>query len=530
MGICLLHQNDFAAGWREYDWRWVADQRAPRSYSKPVWAGESVIGKTLLLYAEQGLGDAIQFARFVPHLVAAGARVVLEVHPQLMHLMRTLEGVAEVIPLHGTTPHFDLYQALMSVPGVLGITPQTIPAKVPYISADPSRAEWGRPRLGGHGFKVGVIWQGKGETLLQRARSATLASLAPLARIKSVRLISLQKEIRAESPDPRVGNLPIETLGPEFDSGPDAFRDTAAIMESLDLVITIDSAAAHLAGALGRPVWIALKAVPDWRWRTEGTASPWYPSATLFRQTDTSDWDHVFAGMAEKLQELVGGLRLPVEPDRTPPPLPAPPSTTDHDYSRWDRFMGTLTKDIYRAFPAAPHESITRMIIDDFHRSALLGAGLRVLDIGCGDGLALELFRNLGMETLGITLGPDRELHRAKGFDVREMDQNFMAFADGEFDFLWCRLVLAHSLAPLFTLSEYRRVTKPGGRVYIEVPAPDTSAHHEGNIDHCSVLPLSSWLNMFARSNFAVERSTAINFTAPSGPDTHWSFLLRRNA
>jgi SAM-dependent methyltransferase len=197
------------------------------------------------------------------------------------------------------------------------------------------------------------------------------------------------------------------------------------------------------------------------------------------------------------------------------------------DYASFDRFLGTLGGDVYPEVPCEPHLSITRMTIEALLRDGAIAAGARVLDVGCGQGLALELFRKAGLEAVGITLGSDRAVCQSKGFEVHEMDQNFMAFADGSFDFLWCRHVLEHSIAPLFTLSEYRRVLKAGGLVYVEVPAPDTSAHHETNPNHYSVLPHSSWMHLFARAGFAVERNVAINFTVPCGPDVYWSFLLR---
>jgi SAM-dependent methyltransferase len=200
------------------------------------------------------------------------------------------------------------------------------------------------------------------------------------------------------------------------------------------------------------------------------------------------------------------------------------------DYTFFDRFLGTLGGDVYPEVPSEPHLSITRMTIDSLLREALIGAGARVLDVGCGQGLALESFRDAGLDAVGITLGTDFAICRSKNFEVHEMDQNFMAFSDGSFDFLWCRHVLEHSVAPLFTLTEYRRVLKAGGRVYVEVPAPDTAAHHEANPNHYSVLPHSSWMHLFARAGFTVERSNVINFTVPCGPDVYWSFLLCSNA
>jgi SAM-dependent methyltransferase len=198
------------------------------------------------------------------------------------------------------------------------------------------------------------------------------------------------------------------------------------------------------------------------------------------------------------------------------------------DYSRFDAFLTALTGDIYPEAPSEPHLSITRTIIEQLWTGGLLRPGARVLDIGCGQGLALEQFRRLGVAATGITLGPDYEVCRAKGFDVRPMDQNFMSFADADFDFLWCRHVLEHSVAPLFTLGEYRRVTKPNGLVYVEVPAPETSAHHETNANHYSVFPSACWLQLFARAGFLVQSSNELTFTVPCGPDKYLSYLLRR--
>jgi len=197
------------------------------------------------------------------------------------------------------------------------------------------------------------------------------------------------------------------------------------------------------------------------------------------------------------------------------------------EFSRFDEFLNKLVGDVYPEPPSEPHLSITRTAIEGLLAEGLIKPGMRVLDIGCGQGLALEQFRHHGLEAVGITLGPDAEVCRGKGFSVFEMDQNFMGFPDASFDFLWCRHVLEHSVAPLFTLTEYRRIVRPGGLIYIEVPAPDTSAHHETNPNHYSVLPLSVWHSLFPRAGLALERSVQLEFTVPCGPDVYWSFLLR---
>lgn len=197
------------------------------------------------------------------------------------------------------------------------------------------------------------------------------------------------------------------------------------------------------------------------------------------------------------------------------------------DFSRFDGFLDGLVGDVYPEAPSEPHLSITRRTIDELVQDGRIKSTDRVLDIGCGQGLALERFQSFGIRAVGLTLGGDADICRAKGYDVRSMDQNFMGFEDGEFDVLWCRHVLEHSVAPLFTLSEYRRVIKTGGLAYVEVPAPDTAAHHERNPNHYSVLTHSAWTSLFERTKFAVENSIEIRFQVPVGPDLYWAFFLR---
>lgn len=199
------------------------------------------------------------------------------------------------------------------------------------------------------------------------------------------------------------------------------------------------------------------------------------------------------------------------------------------DYRRYDRFLDRLAGDVYPAPPSEPSTTITRTVIERLLKDGVIGPAMAVLDVGCGQGVALELFRAAGLDAVGIALGADADRCRERGFTVYDLDQNSLPFDDEAFDFLWCRHVLEHSPAPLFTLSEYHRLTRPGRYAYVEVPAPDTSARHQENANHYSVFGHSAWMSLFARAGFQIARNQTINFELPCGPDTYWSFLLRRH-
>jgi len=302
--MALLLLGRFAAGWPEYEWRrrlW-----APRDHGVPEWRGEDLAGQRLLLQAEDPIGDTIQFARFAPLLAGRAAQVMLGAPRRLTALLRSLTGPVDVVADGEAAPAADLQLPLGSVPAVLGLAEAEIPAEIPYLRADPSRVERWAQRLPAGGFRIGICWQGNPRRVVDRGRSIPLQAFAPLARLPGVRLISLQKGDGVEQLVELAAGMRMEQLGEDFDSGEDAFLDTAAVMMHLDLVITCDTAAVHLAGALGRPVWLVLRDVPvDWRWMLGREDSPWYPTIRLFRQRQRGDWDEVFARMARELAGLV---------------------------------------------------------------------------------------------------------------------------------------------------------------------------------------------------------------------------------
>lgn len=314
LGLIELTRGDFASGWAGYEWRSrMADFPSPRrNFAQPLWLGDAPLdGRTLLVHWEQGLGDTIQFCRYVPLLAGRGARILFAPQPQLRALMDGLDGDFDMVGLDDPALAFDCHVPLMSLPRALGTRLDTIPGDTPYLHADPGRvADW-KARIGGEGFRIGICWRGSGAQP-DGGRSFPLALLAPIARIPGVRLISLQKGPGAEQVADLPSDMRVETLAGPFDAGPDAFVDSAAVMAQCDLVISCDTAIAHLGGALGVPVWLALIHGPDWRWMLGREDSPWYPGMRLFRQKERNDWAGVFAAMARELSGLVAHRAEPV--------------------------------------------------------------------------------------------------------------------------------------------------------------------------------------------------------------------------
>jgi tetratricopeptide (TPR) repeat protein len=302
-GLCLLLTGEFAQGLELYEWRKrLRSDAVPTSSARPWLGEEGVAGKTLFVHADQGLGDTIQFCRYAQVAAQRGAEVVLAVQPQLRELLTGLGPKIRVVARGEQPDTSDFRCALMSLPLAFRTTLADIPAGVPYLAAEPLRALRWRQQLGEHGLKVGIAWQGS-RNRIDIGRSVPLGMFARLAAIPGVRLISLQKGVSQDELRAASEPLRVEALA-GFDAGEQAFLDSAAVMSHLDLIITCDTALAHCAGALGRPTWIALKHVPDWRWLQDRADCPWYPSVRLFRQPRRSDWESVFRAIEAELTSL----------------------------------------------------------------------------------------------------------------------------------------------------------------------------------------------------------------------------------
>jgi cytochrome c-type biogenesis protein CcmH/NrfG len=289
--LLLLLLGRVEEAWDGWEQRFRAGA-VPGRFAEPQWQGDPLGERALLVHSEQGLGDAIQFARYLPGI---SGKVVFEAPPRIMRLLASNPALPPTIPAGGTLPHVDAVIPLLSLPARTRITP----AGPPYLFAEPDRVAAWRERIGTDGCRVGIAWQGFPGRFEDKGRSIPLAAFAPLTAVPGIRLVSLQKG-EGEEQIASAG-FAVETL-PDLDQGPDAFLDTAAVMMALDLIITSDTSVAHLAGALGRPVWVALRLVPDWRWMLDRSDSPWYPTMRLFRQTPDGAWGSVFAAMAEALR------------------------------------------------------------------------------------------------------------------------------------------------------------------------------------------------------------------------------------
>lgn len=304
--LILLLLGRFDLGLPVYESRWAV-QRLPaptERYTPPIWTGqEDLNGMTILLHAEQGFGDVIQFCRYAAEVKARGATTILAVTRELTALLYGMSGVDHLVELGQETMHFDYHCPLASLPLACRTTMETIPGGVPYIKADPYRLPWWRTRLpAGDKPKVGIVWSGSQHLKKHLGRSIPLTALRPLLDC-GVSLISVQRDI-LDSDKATLEAMPdILPLGESFAD----FADTAAVLAQLDLVITIDTSVAHLAGAMGRPTWIMLPFVPDWRWFLDREDSPWYPTVRLFRQAEHNDWDGVIARVASALRAFGAG-------------------------------------------------------------------------------------------------------------------------------------------------------------------------------------------------------------------------------
>ena len=308
-GAVQLLSEQFGEGWESYEFRWLTNLTPKNKIELPIpeWKGGSIKGAKIVVFDEQGLGDTLQFSRYLLLLVEAGANVTFCCRRKMHRLLGQLSQPVQLIDAIEDAHGFDYQIALSSLPRAFGTRLGTIPAHVPYLGAEAGLvAAWGE-RIGGIGFKIGICWHGNPDIKADPNRSVSLRSFAPLGAIDGTRLISLQKWDGLDQLGQMPEGMKVECLGDDLDAGSDAFIDSAAVMQNLDLIVTCDTSIAHLAGALGRPVWVLLKKVPDWRWLLDRDDSPWYPTMRLFRQNERRNWQEVGDRVALAVKSMLNG-------------------------------------------------------------------------------------------------------------------------------------------------------------------------------------------------------------------------------
>ena len=310
LGMTFLLIGRFEEGWSEYQWRLnTAKASGSHRYPVPCWDGSPFEGKRLVVHFEQGFGDNIQFIRYLPMVKRRGGTVICEMLRPLTGLLRGFPGIDELInaPL-GNRPSIrsDLHVPLLELPRIFGTTLHTIPGDVPYLHADAIKSKYWRQRLAGMDLKVGIVWAGEPAHNEDKNRSCHLRHFLRLSKIPGVQLIGLQKGAAAGQVKDLAGMISITNLEGELND----FTDTAAVIDNLDMVISVDTAVLHLAGAMGKPAWAMLSAAPDWRWMLDRQDSPWYPTIKLFRQRRYGNWDGVCERIAKKLERLASRSAL----------------------------------------------------------------------------------------------------------------------------------------------------------------------------------------------------------------------------
>jgi tetratricopeptide (TPR) repeat protein len=307
MALAQLLAGNYSEGWRGYESRWKKRDfiHYQRNLPQPLWDGSDITGRSMLLSAEQGFGDAIQFVRYASLIAKRGAAVIVECQKELASLLATVEGVQQVVVRGEPLPEFNIWCPLLSLPLLFDTTLETIPAQIPYMHANQPLAQkwWDRMYHDSAKIKIGLVWSGNPRNKKLRHKSCSPDTFLPLANLENVTLYSLQKDEAAkQAKNTPEGMRLIDYTGELHD-----FMDTAALIENLDLVVSVDTAVAHLAGAIGKPVWTLLPFVPDWRWMLNREDSPWYPTMTLFRQHAPGDWETVIDAVKEKLERLLHG-------------------------------------------------------------------------------------------------------------------------------------------------------------------------------------------------------------------------------
>ncbi len=388
LGLAYLITGQFKKGWEEYEWRWHRNsQLKPRDFKQPMWDGSRLDNKILFVHAEQGLGDTFQFIRLVKVVKEQyGGRVVVAVQSPLETVIKKCCPYIDLtITLDKMPANFDYHIPLLSLPKALGIEEHAVPTPIPYIQPDPTITEmWRRKLANDHKFKVGLCWQGNNKystpflRAVVAAKSIKLNQFTPLSNVKGVSFYSLQKQ----NGEDQLKNLPFEliTFDSDFDNSRGRFMDTAGLLSNLDLVITIDTSIAHIAAAVGTPVWIMIPEPPDWRWMLKRSDTPWYPNMRLFRQPEQGDWDAVVQHLAHELEQVVHHNAPKIDTKKAST-LEKQEACTKQACTMKPKPMYRDTPKIEQAEPSSMHSSLQQELQSVEKQLTALTATIKTMDI-----------------------------------------------------------------------------------------------------------------------------------------------------
>ncbi len=520
LGLLNLLQGNYENGWNGYELRDKAGTVKRRIMQGERWTGEIIKNKTLYVYPDQGFGDTIQFVRFLPEIQKRVGTLIFECQPSLFSLLKNISGFDEIVEMKKLlepVKTYDYYLPITSIGKILKINEQSFVWNKSYISANiNAESNWSHYFKQITEKKIGITWRSNSNYKEDGKRAIPLENLECLFSISGIEYFSLQMEPTADEIEILRRNE-IKDLSEDIKN----FKDTAEIIEQLDLIISTDTAVPHLAGAMDKQVWLLLSNQPDWRWQLERSDSFWYPTVELFRQGETGNWKTVIDAILSRLSKMV---ETNIK-DRLIKDI-----FTLEGMTRFTDFMKEIKKETYPEAPLDFHTQISDRLIVELLQKINLSQNKRILDVGCGQGLALKKFTEYGYNPVGITLNDtDYKICKNQGYETYLMDQSFLQFENEKFDLIWARHVLEHSIFPYYTLHEYNRVLKKNAWLYVEVPAAGFDAVHENNPNHYSVLTKTMWSSLFLRSGFRKINNMVFKLElTQGGKDQYWIFILQK--
>ncbi|MGE5499104.1 MAG: glycosyltransferase, partial [Syntrophothermus sp.] len=496
-GEALLMNGNFSEGWKEYEWRTGRKDFGLRKFNKPLPANTDLTGRRVLVYAEQGIGDALQFARYLPMLKELGAYIIFECDKAIIGLMRSIKEIDELIERNlAEAPDikYDYDIPLLSLPLYFNTTIENVPAQVPYLFPDDESAEkWKRLIPSSDKLKIGIVWAGSPTHSNDRHRSVRLKQFLSLFSIPDTEFYSLQKGF------PVIQLRDYQLFVRNLDDYINSFSDTAAAINQLDLVIAVDTSVAHMAGALGKNIWLLTPYVPDWRWMLDREDSPWYPSMKLYRQPEVFNWNAAFAKIKSDLIKYVGSRKNNM-------------NTCRRSFGRLENFLNKIEKKQNSRNANLISEIFLKQISAVLEANSPFSKTQEALHIDCGNGEFMRMMSEKGIKATGISL-KETEVNECQkmGHDAYTMDQSFMDFDENRFDLLISINSLGHSFSPAFTITEYFRVLKEEGLAFIGITSIEKNADAAGKTTNSplfDMLPMEFWKSAVLDSGFLIENIT----------------------